>query len=56
MAPCTTSIVENLIRELVRRLKKIGWIWADAGAERLEWFVVIRRYDAEGWYASGGSE
>jgi len=49
VAPRTTSIVENLIRELVRRLKKIGWNWSDAGAERLGRFVMIRRYDAEAW-------
>lgn len=27
-----TSIIENLVRKLVRRLKKIGWNWSDAGA------------------------
>jgi len=37
VCPRTTSIIENLIRELVRRLKKIGWNWSDAGAERSGW-------------------
>jgi hypothetical protein len=49
IAPRTTSIVENLIRELVRRLKKIGWNWSDEGAARLGRIVMIRRYDPEGW-------
>ena len=51
IAPRTTSIVENLIRELVRRLKKIGWNWSDAGAARLGRIVMIRRYDPEAWHA-----
>jgi hypothetical protein len=50
IAPRTSSIVENLVRELVRRLKKIGWNWSDAGAERLGRIVMIRRYDAEAWH------
>ncbi len=49
IAPRTTSFVENLIRELVRRLKKLGWNWSDAGAERMGRFVMVRRYDQEGW-------
>ena len=49
VCPRTTSIIENLIRELVRRLKKIGWNWSDAGAERMGRIVMIRRYDPEAW-------
>jgi hypothetical protein len=49
VCPRTTSIVENLIRELVRRLKKIGWNWSDAGATRMGRMVMIRRYDEETW-------
>jgi len=51
IAPRTTSIVENTIRELVRRLKKIGHNWSDAGAARMGRIVMLRRYDAEGWSA-----
>ena len=43
------SIVENIIRELVRRLKKIGWNWSDEGATRMGRIVMIRRYDKEAW-------
>jgi hypothetical protein len=49
-APRTTSIVENLIRELVRRLKKVGWNWSDKGATRMGRIVMIRRYDEEAWH------
>ena len=49
IAPRTASIVENIIRELVRRLKKVGWNWSDAGATRMGRVVMMRRYDPEGW-------
>lgn len=49
IAPRTTSIIENIIRELVRRLKKIGWNWSDQGATRMGRIVMIRRYDPEAW-------
>ncbi len=49
IAPRTTSIVENIIRELVRRLKKIGWNWSDEGATRMGRIVMIRRYDKDTW-------
>jgi hypothetical protein len=49
VAPRTASIVENTIRELVRRLKKVGWNWSDAGATRMGRVVMVRRYDEEAW-------
>ena len=49
VAPRTASIVENTIRELVRRLKKVGWNWSDAGATRMGRVVMLRRYDEEAW-------
>jgi len=49
VAPRTTSLIENIIRELVRRLKKVGWNWSDAGATRMGRMVMIRRYDSESW-------
>jgi hypothetical protein len=51
VAPRTSSIVENFIRELVRRLKKIGWNWSDEGATRIGRVVMLRRYDTEAWEA-----
>ncbi len=50
VAPRTASIVENTIRELVRRLKKVGWNWSDAGATRMGRVVLLRRYDEEAWH------
>jgi hypothetical protein len=47
--PRATSIIENLIRELVRRLKKIGWNWSDVGAARMGRIVMVRRYDHDKW-------
>ena len=49
VGPRTASLVENIIRELVRRLKKVGWNWSDAGAERMGRIVMIRRYDPQAW-------
>ena len=49
VGPRTTSIIENIIRELVRRLKKVGWNWSDKGAERMGRVVMMRRYDKKGW-------
>ncbi len=51
IAPKTASLIENIIRELVRRLKKVGWNWSDAGAERMGRIVMIRRYDRDAWNA-----
>lgn len=42
--PRATSIIENLIRELVRRLKKIGWNWRRErikGFQRLMFCVSV---------------
>jgi hypothetical protein len=49
ICPRTTSFIENLIRELVRRLKKVGWNWSNQGAERMRRIVMIRRYDPVAW-------
>jgi hypothetical protein len=49
VGPRTTSIIECMIRELARRLKKIGWNWSDAGATRMGRIVMIRRYDQSAW-------
>jgi len=51
VAPRTTSIVENIIRELVRRLKKVGWNWSDRGAMLMGRIVLIRRYSPMEWHA-----
>jgi hypothetical protein len=49
VAPRTTSILENIIRELVHRLKKLGWNWSDPGAARMGRIMLLRRFDPEAW-------
>lgn len=51
VAQRTTSLIENTIRELVRRLKKVGWNWSDAGATRMGRIVLVRRYRRAEWEA-----
>lgn len=51
VAPRTTSILENIMRELGRRVKKLGWNWSDAGVERMARMVMLRRYDEPRWEA-----
>ncbi len=49
VAPRSASILECIIRELVRRLKKVGWNLSDEGATHMGRVVMIRRYDPEAW-------
>lgn len=49
--PRTASIVENTIREVGRRLKRVGWNWSNKGAASMANLVLVRRYDNEGWEA-----
>lgn len=49
VGPKTSSIIENIIRELVRRLKKVGWNWSDKGAAKMGQLVMIRRYAPDDW-------
>src|SRR3989338_1255374 len=51
VAPRTTSILENIMRELGRRVKKLGWNWSDEGVEQMAKMVMMRRYDREAWNA-----
>jgi len=51
VAPRTTSILENIMRELGRRVKKLGWNWSDEGVVRIAKMVLLRRYDQAQWEA-----
>jgi hypothetical protein len=51
VAPRTTSILENVMRELGRRVKKLGWNWRDPGVAQMSQMVMLRRYDPETWDA-----
>lgn len=49
VAPRTTSILENIIRELGRRVKKLGWNWSDPGIVRVSQIIMLKRYNQEQW-------
>ena len=49
VSPRTTSILENIMRELGRRVNKLGWNWSDEGVEQMAKMVIMRRYDREVW-------
>ncbi|MBU4219068.1 MAG: hypothetical protein KKB90_08955 [Actinobacteria bacterium] len=51
VAPRTTSILENIMRELGRRVKKLGWNWTDQGITRVAKIIMLRRYEKEQWDA-----
>lgn len=47
----TTSILENIMREIGRRIKKLGWNWKDHGAAQIARMVLMRHYEPEEWEA-----
>lgn len=49
VGPRTTSILENIMREIGRRAKKLGWNWSDDGVVQMTKMVLLRRYDEDEW-------
>ena len=49
IAPRTTSILENIFRELGRRIKKLGYNWSDKGAAQMSRIVLLQHFDAQTW-------
>jgi len=49
VTPATTGYLERLMRELGRRLKKIGFGWTDAGAEQMARILLRRITDPTEW-------
>lgn len=49
VSPATTSWLERLMRELGRRIKKIGFGWTDKGAAQMARILLRRVTDAEEW-------
>ncbi len=47
--PATISALERIMRELGRRLKKLGYGWTDAGIMRIAKILLKKVYDPEGW-------
>jgi hypothetical protein len=51
VTPATTGYLERLMRELGRRLKKIGFGWTDAGAAQMARILLRRITDPAEWAA-----
>ncbi len=49
VTPATTGYLERLMRELGRRLKKIGFGWTDAGAAQRARIPLRRITDPREW-------
>lgn len=49
IAPRTVSILESIMREIGRRVKRIGWNWSDRGVEQISKMVLMRHYGPEEW-------
>lgn len=44
VAPKNTGILEDMIREIGRRGKKLGWNWKDHGITQQASTILLRRY------------
>jgi transposase-like protein len=47
--PRTTSLIERLMREIGRRLKKIAFGWRESGAAKMARMVIARILNPTGW-------
>lgn len=47
--PGTTTALERIMRELGRRLKKLGYGWSDDGLTRIATILLKRRHEPEDW-------
>ena len=47
--PRTTSLIERLMREIGRRLKKIAFGWSESGAAKMARMVIARILNPKGW-------
>jgi hypothetical protein len=47
--PRTTSLIERLMREIGRRLKKIAFGWSESGAAKMARMVIARILNPTGW-------
>lgn len=51
VCPRVSSWIERIMREVTRRLKKVGFNWSDRGAEKMTRIVVRQICDDEAWQA-----
>ena len=49
IAPSSTGVLEEIMRELGRRVKKLGWNWKDHGVTQQASMILLRRYSQEQW-------
>jgi hypothetical protein len=49
IAPRSTGILEEIMREVGRRVKKLGWNWKDHGASQQASVILLRRYSEDQW-------
>jgi len=50
IAPKSTGIIEEIMREVGRRVKKLGWNWADRGVAQQAAMILLRRYSLAQWH------
>lgn len=47
--PGTTTVLERIMRDLGRRLKKLGYGWSDEGLTRIATILLKKRHEPEDW-------
>lgn len=51
IAPKSTGVLEEILREIGRRVKKLGWNWSDHGVTQQAKMILLRRYSQSAWEA-----
>lgn len=51
IAPKSTGVLEEILREIGRRVKKLGWNWSDHGVTQQAKMILLRRYSPSAWDA-----
>lgn len=49
IAPKSTGVLEEIVREIGRRVKKLGWNWSDHGVTQQAKITLLRRYGLANW-------
>ena len=49
IAPSSTGLLEEIMREIGRRVKKLGWNWKDQGITQQSKMILVRRYGLDQW-------
>lgn len=50
IAPKSSGIIEEIMREVGRRVKKLGWNWGDHGVTQQAAMILLRRYSEPQWH------